>query len=139
MTDPFSLVTGVAGLLSFAGAVIGQCYRYGCAASGAPEEAKRLLSEVMGLSGVLVGVQGLVKQNDQRGLQFEMILKECKSVLEILSSKLQKYDPDGAQSSRKRTMNRLLWPLRKGDTDELIMALERHKLALSLALDALSA
>ena len=138
MTDPFSVATGVAGIISLAGLAIGQCYRYGCGVSNAPEEAKRLVSEVTGLSGVLVGVQGLVKQSDQSGQPTETVLKGCRAVLEDLSLKLQKHSPGASKKSSKRAMNRLLWPLRKGDTEELIVALERHKNALSLALDTLS-
>lgn len=138
MTDPLSVITGVAGIISLAGAVIGQCYRYGCGVSGAPEEAKRLVSEVTGLSGVLVGVQSLVKQSDLPGYQIANSLKECKIVLETLSSNLRKYSPGSSSSSGKRVMNRLLWPLRKTEMEELISTLERHKNSLSLSLDSLS-
>lgn len=138
MTDPFSVATGVAGLISLAGLVIGQCYRYGCGVADAPNEAKRLASEVTGLSGILVGVQGLVRQTDLPGYQIETVLKDCKVVLENLASRLQKYAPRTSTSSGKRAVNRLLWPLRKGETEDLITALERHKNSLSLTLDSLS-
>ncbi len=138
MTDPLSIATGVAGIISLAGVVIGQCYRYGCGVSDAPDEARRLVFEVTGLSGILVGVQGLVKQSDLPGYQIESVLKDCKLVLESLSSRLQKYAPSSGKSSSKRALNRLLWPLRKSETEELIIALERHKNSLSLSLDSLS-
>src|ERR1700761_6562092 len=138
MTDPFSLVTGVAGLIALAGEVISKCYQYGCAVSGAPDEAKRLVSEVTGLSGVLVGVQVLVKQSNLPEYRLETSLKNCLSVLQTLSSKLQKYSPDSGKSTAKRTINRYLWPLRRSDTEELITAIERHKSSLSLSLSSLS-
>ncbi len=139
MTDPFSVVTGLAGLIALAGEVISKCYRYGCAVSGAPDEAKRLVSEVTGLSGILVGVQGLVKQSSLPEYQLESSLKNCLAVLQTLSSKLQKYSPGASTSSGKRTINRLLWPLRRSDTEELISTIERHKNSLSLSLSSLSA
>ncbi|OCT47211.1 ankyrin repeat protein [Cladophialophora carrionii] len=138
MTDPFSIVTGVAGIITLAGEVISRCYRYGCAVSGAPDEAKRLVSEVTGLSGILVGVQVLVKQSSLPGYQLEHPLRNCLAVLQTLSSKLQKYSLDSSQSSGKRAVSRLLWPLRRSDTEELITAIERHKNSLSLSLSSLS-
>lgn len=138
MTDPVSLVTGIAGLLSLAGEVISKCYRYGCAVSGAPDEAKRLVTELTGLSGILVGVQVLVKNSALPEYQLETSLKNCLYVLQTLSSKLQKYSPESGTSTGKRTISRLLWPLRRSDTEELITAVERHKNTLSLSLSTLS-
>ncbi|EXJ88045.1 hypothetical protein A1O1_04972 [Capronia coronata CBS 617.96] len=139
MTDPFSAATGVAGLISLAGFVLGRCYRYGCGVADAPSEAKRLVSEVTGLSGILVGVQGLIKQSDQAGKALETVCADCKASLETLALRLQKHSPGASKSTRKQTVNRLLWPLRRSETEELINALERHKASLSLALDSLSA
>jgi hypothetical protein len=138
MTDPFSIVTGVAGLIALTGEVISKCYRYGCAVSSAPDEAKRLVSEVTGLSGILVGVQVVVKQSSLPEYQLEHPLKNCLAVLQALSFKLQKYSPDSGHSSGKRRINQLLWPLRRSDTEELITAIERHKNSLSLSLSSLS-
>jgi hypothetical protein len=139
MADPFSIVTGVAGLISLAGEVISKCYGYGCAVSGAPEEARRLVSEVTGLVGVLVGVQTLVRQSNLPASQMETPLKNCLAVLQTLSIRLRKHSPEGSHSSSKRTFNRLMWPLRKGETEDLTTTLERHKNSLSLSLSSLSA
>ncbi len=139
MTDPFSVVTGLAGVLAVAGTVIAQCYRYGCGVSGAPEEAQRLVSEVTSLSGILLGLQGMLKQHDlSSGDQVASVLHDCKVLLETLSLKLQKHSPDSTTKTKQAITKRLLWPLRKKDTEELTVALERHKSALSLALDAFS-
>jgi hypothetical protein len=138
MTDPFSIATGVAGVIQLAGFVIGQCYRYGCGVSSAPEEARRLVSEVTSVSGVLVGVQGVIKHGNPSGYQFESLLRELRSLLQTLSAQLQKQSPDSEKSSGRRTLNRLLWPLRKGETEELVSALERHKNSLSLSLSSIS-
>lgn len=139
MTDPLSVASGIAGLISLAGFAIGQCYRYGCGVSNAPEESKRLVSEVTGLSGILVGVQGIIKSNPSPGPDLEHVLDDCKSILQRLTTKLQKHDPAKPKSSASRIVNRMLWPLRKGETEELILALERQKNSLSLTLDTLSA
>ncbi len=139
MADPFSVATGLAGLIALAGEVISKCYRYGCAVSGAPDEARRLVSEVTGLSGILVGVQALVKQTNLPEYQLENSLRNCLAVLQTLSSRLQKHSLKASSSSGKRAVNRLLWPLRKNDTEELITAVERHKTTLSLSLSSLSA
>ncbi|KAK4938758.1 hypothetical protein LTR10_020861 [Elasticomyces elasticus] len=137
--DPFSLVTGVAGLLSLAGQVISQCYRYGCAVSDAPKEAKRLVSEVTSLSGLLVGLQGLVQQDDFPGQDVKLILGECNISLSSLLSRLQSHSPENSKSTTERALRRLLWPLRKSDTEELTSSIGRQKASLSLALDTYSA
>lgn len=139
MADPLSVASGIAGLILLAGFVIGQCYRYGCGVSNAPEESKRLLSEVANLSGILVGVQGLVKQNTSTSGELQGALKECRALLELLSTKLRKNEPGSAKSSGMRLVGRLLWPLRKGETEDLVVALERQKNSLSLTLETLSA
>ena len=138
MTDPFSAATGLAGLIALAGEVISKCYKYGCALSGAPGEARRLVSEVTELSGILVGVQALVRQSSLPEYQLENPLKNCLAVLQTLASKLQKHSPNADSSSGKRAVKRLLWPMRKSDTDELITAIERHKSSLSLSMSSLS-
>ncbi|KAK5048507.1 hypothetical protein LTR84_005597 [Exophiala bonariae] len=138
MTDPLSIATGVAGVIQLAGLVIGQCYRYGCGVSSAPDEARRLVAEVTSVSGVLVGVQGAVKHGDPSGYQFDGLLQELRSLLQKLSTKLQKDSPDAGLSKGRRTLNRLLWPLRKGETEELVSALERHKNSFSLGLNSIS-
>lgn len=138
MTDPFSIATGVAGVIQLAGFVIGQCYRYGCGVSSAPDEARRLVSEVTSVSGVLVGVQGVVKHGNPSGYQFESLLQELQSLLQKLSTKLEKEAPNSGESKGKRTLRRLLWPLRKGETEDLVSALERHKNSLSLGLNSIS-
>ena len=139
MTDPFSLVTGVAGLVALAGQVISQCYRYGCAVSDAPKEAERLVSEVTGLSGLLVGLQALIKQGDFPEQDIHLILKECNTSLSSLLSRLQSHSPETSKSTTERAIRRLLWPLRKSDTEELTSAIGRQKASLSLALDTFSA
>ncbi|EXJ53452.1 uncharacterized protein A1O5_13320 [Cladophialophora psammophila CBS 110553] len=138
MTDPFSIVTGVAGLLSLAGTVISQCYCYGCAVAEAPDEARRLVSEVTSLNGILLGVQGLAAQMDIPEYQLESALKDCKLVLESVSTKLHMFSPASSKSPGKRAINRLLWPLRKNETQEFITAVERHKNSISLSLNSLS-
>lgn len=138
MTDPLSIATGVAGLIQLAGLVIGQCYRYGCGVSSAPDEARRLVAEVTSVSGVLVGVQGVVKHGNPSGYQFDSLLQELRLLLQKLSTKLQKESPDFGLSKGRRTLNRLLWPLRKGETEELVSALERHKNSFSLGLNSIS-
>jgi hypothetical protein len=139
MTDPLSRATGVAGLLSLAGTVISQCYHYGCGVADAPEEAKKLAFEVTSLSGLLVGIQNLAKHHEFPTQDIRPVLQECRTSLQLLSTKLQKHAPQPTKSYKEQLMKRLLWPLRKTDCEHLIVALERNKRSLSLALDTFSA
>ncbi|KAJ9503181.1 hypothetical protein H2202_001335 [Exophiala xenobiotica] len=139
MTDPLSIATGVAGLLSLAGTVISQCYHYGCGVADAPEEAKKIAFEVTSLSGLLVGIQNLAKHHEFPTQDIRPVLQECRTSLLSLSTKLQKHAPQATKSSKEQLMKRLLWPLRKTDCEHHIVALERNKRSLSLALDTFSA
>jgi hypothetical protein len=80
MADPISITSGIAGLVSLAGTVLGTCYRFGCAVADVPGEAKRLASELRNLSGVLVGIQGIENHDDGRITEHKLsqLLAECR-------------------------------------------------------------
>ena len=133
--DPMSLASGAAGLITLAAAVLSQCYMYGCAVANAPEEAKRLVSELTNLSGILVSIQGLHTSkfiSEKNGLI--PTLRECKDALQHALQRLESVNPQTKHSSLKWIRNRLLWPLERQDTLELLASVERQKSALNLSL-----
>ena len=141
MADPISISSGIAGLLSLAGLVLGQCYSYGCAVADAPSEAKRLALELTHLSGVLVGIQGFVKSTDgvNAGANILPMLQGCNETLQDASARLNAVSAIARHTSFKRTVNRFAWPLRKSETLALVTSIERQKQTLSLAFGTLTA
>ena len=141
MADPLSIGSGIAGLISLAGLVLGQCYKYGCAVADAPGEAKRLAAELATLSGVLVTIQGLGSHFDDQLAENDLVsvLKGCEQALQHISTHLQTVAAKASHTSMKRAVNRLAWPLRRSETLELIAAVERQKSTLSLTIETLAA
>ena len=141
MADPISISSGIAGLISLAGLVLGQCYSYGCAVADAPSEAKMLASELTNLSGVLVGIQGFVNSTDDGNSYINIlpVLQGCEQTLQDALDRLSAVSATGRHTSLKRTINRFAWPLRKSETMALIMSIERRKQTLSLAFGTLTA
>ena len=65
MTDPFSIVSGIAGILSVAVSIVSSCYKYSVTAKGAASEIQDLLDELTSLMGVLTAIKALIDSDDQ--------------------------------------------------------------------------
>ena len=162
MADPVSVASGVAGIITLAGAVVATCYRYGCAVKNAPHEAQSLLHEVTSLAGVLTGVRALVEARSRPTLPPEEVpeksgkdddpppyeeawavdlaslegpVEDCRATLQELKDAL---DSAGWERDRKlrRVFTRLAWPLKRPQTDAIISRLERCKSTFLSALTA---
>ncbi|ETS86024.1 hypothetical protein PFICI_04049 [Pestalotiopsis fici W106-1] len=144
MADPLSIASGIAGLLSLAGAAFHVVHQYIRTAKDAKDFVKALSKELQSLSSVLQGVKILAEAYEQDetepsvGLRLEHI-SACSRVLDdILKGTSSIRDTVKNQKSRTSKVENLKWPFRKSKTDELINELSRHKATLSLALDAAS-
>ena len=129
MADPISIITLTA-------SIIATCYEYGCTAANAPEEAQRLASEVSNLSAVVVGIHGLWATNQAQlnALRLPDALRDCAESLNLVRTRLEFHVPKVGRSKGDRLLGRLLWPLKRGDTLELLQIIERQKTTLSLIL-----
>jgi NACHT domain len=137
MADPLSVASGVAGLITLAGSVISKCYTYGCAVSGAPKEMKSLVDEVTNLSGLLVGLQGLVKADRLPAGQKETVTRtvdDCKATLGEILDTLDQVKPASTEGKLGKTVKRLLWPLKREQTLALVHRLDRQRNTLAFAL-----
>ena len=130
MADPISIITLTA-------SIIATCYEYGCNAANAPEEAQRLSSEVSNLSAVVVGIHGLWVTNHAQldALRLPYALRECAESLNIVKTRLEFHVPKVGRSKGDRLLGRLLWPLKRGETLELLQIIERQKTTLGLILN----
>ena len=141
--DPISMSTAIIPLVTLAGSCLAQCYRYGCAVANAPNESKKLAEELTSLSGVLVGVQSIARDDSVHSLPssagFEDLLGECKIALEETLDQIER--AMGNEKNGGRTMKlvqRAMWPLKKQDTLDLVAKVERMKTKLTMTLTTVS-
>lgn len=137
MADPLAIAAGVAGLLALAGDVLGKCYTYGCAVASAPKEMRKLVEEMTTLSGILVGLQGLVSADNlavSQKIALSQSIRDCHLTLREVLDTLDTVKPESKRQKIGSTINRLLWPLKQKETLALLGRLERNKSALTFAL-----
>lgn len=144
MADPLSIASGIAGLLSLAGAAFHGVHQYVRTVKDAKDFVKALTKELQSLSSVLQGVKVLAEAFEQDdtapsvGLGLEHI-SSCRTVLdEILKETKKIREAINSQESLTSKVEYVKWPFRKSKTEDLINQLSRHKATLTLALDAAS-
>ncbi|KAI4602531.1 hypothetical protein KJ359_009779 [Pestalotiopsis sp. 9143b] len=144
MADPLSVASGIAGLLSLAGAAFRGVHQYIRSVKDAKDFIKALSKELQSLSSVLQGVRVLAEAFEQDEAASNVILRlehvsDCKNVLnEIIKETTKIREAISDQKSISSKIETLRWPLRKSKTEDLINELSRHKATLSLAYDAAS-
>lgn len=141
MTDPLSVAASVAGLISLAGAVLGKCYAYTSGVVNAPNEAKRLTDEVTNLAGVLATVQDITShsEHDADAKDITNALQSCETTLLELESLLNSRSYQSRIPRTQRTFNRILWPLTKTKTSELVAQIHTQKSTLIIMIETLTA
>lgn len=144
MADPLSVASGIAGLLSLAGAAFRGVHQYIRSVKDAKDYVKALSKELQSLNSILQGVRVLAEAFEQDGAASSVILRlehvsDCKNVLnEIIKETTKIREAIDKQKSISSKIETLRWPFRKSKTEELINELSRHKATLSLACDAAS-
>jgi Cdc6-like AAA superfamily ATPase len=160
MADPLSIVSGIAGVVALAGSVVSKCYTYGVAVKGGPAEIQRLLDELISLTGILNAVKSLTEASEaqKQGAiwahddlasdlpppyshkapidQLERLvspLNGAQALLEKIEASLRKAEIK-SEHRVERVFQRLLWPLKKQETQDLIAQLERFKTSFTLSL-----
>ncbi|KAF8246554.1 hypothetical protein K440DRAFT_602223, partial [Wilcoxina mikolae CBS 423.85] len=135
MADPLSIAASVAGLISLAETVIGLGYQYHNDAKGFPADFERLLSEISSLYGVLCQIKLIVSRPGRTSnISFHSI-NDCDSTLREIVGILESTTPRAGKTIQNAA-KKLLWPLKKGDTEALLIRLEHNKSTFSLALSA---
>ena len=108
----------------------------------APLEGRRLADELASLSGVLVGLQSLGKGDSTRLAstgELKNLLGECETTLQDVAKRIEIVT--GVASNIKkseRVVRRVLWPVKKQETLDLVASVERLKSKLTLALSGIS-
>lgn len=141
MGDPLSVASGIAGLLSLAGSILGKCYSYGCGFSSAPDEAKTLAKILTDLNGALVCLQSLASGSGAAATndRVHKMIEDCNCTLNRVNAHFQLKAPLADQETLRRHINCLVWPLRRRETLAMVEMLERQKSTLNMEIGVLTA
>ncbi len=137
--DPFSLATGLAGLVALASSILSVSYKYGSAVINGNKTVKSLATELRDIRTVLENLEALVQDANisstpyypKASSKLNTTVMECRSTLQELHEKLQKRQEAG---KIKSALYRLTWPLTESDTLDVVNSLARYKSTLQLAL-----
>jgi|SRR5436190_5912370 len=150
LMDPFSITASIIAVLQATNAVVSICYEYRSAIKNSTWELSRVLEEVKSLRNVLESLEQLAEKAEiadpaaETQLPTLKLLCEpevgplalCLVELEALQKKLVPPSSSGQVGSKRALIEKLVWPLRKGDTKRIIENIGRFKATLNLAMTA---
>ena len=131
--DPLSISASITALLQLTSTVI----QYMNEVKGAPEDRRRILSELASINGILFVLQDQAdqaKQGDQWCSTLQSLtvpegpLDQFRRALERLSSKLA-----SPATGLKKLGKAIIWPFQKEEIKEILGSIERLKALLNLA------
>ena len=130
--DPISVSASIIAVLGLTGTVI-QCLN---AVKDAPEDRKRILSELCGINSMLYTLQGKATEAQHDRSWSRTLHSLCmpngpimqfKIILERLAKRLE------PSKGLKKVGAVITWPFQKGEVKELLNTLERQKTLFILA------
>ena len=136
--DPFSVATGVAGLLSITvkvGIAIGE---YARSVKGASKAAQKLEREIRAFSSVLEQLRVFLQSKSTDQLIFEptsvllVATNSCDKELSALQKRLEKFSSKGDKASR--ILEKLSWPFTEKENQETVESIHRWTQLYSLSL-----
>lgn len=136
MADPFTIVTGVAGLLSFSIELAGAIRSYAVSVKGAPKAVEELIHKLDALGQVLKKLVDFLDAEESKGSSFSdtsdlrPATTHCTEKLQVLSTKLKKHT-DGTKASR--TFERLKWPFTEKEAQHTVKAVHEYIRILNLS------
>ena len=144
MIDPFTLSTGIAGVLSLALEIGAILHEYSSNVKNAPKEARDLLSEIQALGAVFEQLQVLLRTPElvtriplfSPQSVLHKVIVSCGEELKDLYHRLE--DSALVQGKGKnvlaRSLDRLKWPIGKTSTQDAAQRLHRFSQALTFFL-----
>ncbi|KAL8961543.1 MAG: hypothetical protein Q9193_001916 [Seirophora villosa] len=142
MADPVSIATGVVGVLTAAAQIASFLINFAGCSKDAPQAARYVLAEVLGISGTLSQLQSLLLGNAQversrtQLLQVDhvvTIVSACVLTFSELSELLDELKTEGMD-----LLARTRWARKDKTISKLIQRLQHHKASLSLILNILN-
>ena len=136
MIDPFTLITGIAGLISLTIEVTKIATEFAGSVKGAAGHVHDLSSELVALNHVLQQFHTFLKTEDSLGLFAEtcaLICTEqyCTAKVKQLFEKLRHLTVGG---KLRRSLRALEWPYKKSESVDIILSLHRCAQTFQLAL-----
>ncbi|PMD42182.1 hypothetical protein L207DRAFT_424605 [Hyaloscypha variabilis F] len=140
MSDPLSIASGIAGLVTHADAVFSNVYQYAKAVQNAEKEIKELVATVQSLSGLLhslaLVLAELEKDTTESNFRLHHI-NSCRATLSKIQRKLNANDDSSTLDGRiERALRKLKWPFSQPETKQLVVEIEQHKATINVALSA---
>jgi hypothetical protein len=136
--DPLSIASGVAGLITLAEIVISRTYNTIIKCKNASKDARRLLMEVQSLLGILQSVSTLRGKLGSSAIQSKIPGRDviaCQLTLQNIRDKLEGADPrEGDITVWQKAGRTFKWPFSSSQTDEILLAMNRHKSTFNLAM-----
>jgi hypothetical protein len=138
MADPLSILSGCLAVIQASAKVAQLCYDYQDTVRGAPEDLKRIGSEIKNVQGTLEIIKELLEKKDLHGnprfprlaqQSSQQSLKDYLGVLEELGQML-------GGSRWRRWLRKMLWPLRKKRLVEIQELIGGERQSLNLILQA---
>jgi hypothetical protein len=148
--DPLSITASIIAVLQATNAAISFCYSYSKEARNSSWELPKILEELKSLRNVLETLEQLAERAEsadhalesklptlKRLCQPDGPLAMCFAELEALEKKLALPGWTSHVGSKgKALIQALRWPLKEGDTKEILEKIGRFKTTLSLAITA---
>jgi hypothetical protein len=138
MGDPLSIVSGCLAVIQASAKVVKLCYDYQDTVRGAPDDLKRIGTEIKSVQETLEIINGLLEKKDSHGnprfprlaqQASQRSLKDYLGVLKELGEMLE-------GTKWRRRLRKMIWPLRKGRLVEIQELISRERQSLNLILQA---
>ena len=131
MAEVLAIASGVAGLMSLTIDVFQISSDYITKVHNASNTVQRFLRELEDLKGVLIKIDQIAKNADDRELFGEdpsclLSIRETNQYLELLGTIRRKLEKRSTDGSFRQKLNALTWPFSEDKTIGLIEALHRH-------------
>lgn len=147
MSDPLSVVSGVAGLICLGASTSKLFYSLFMSAVGAPSFARGLASALFSLNTSFGQVQEVLldpnfvqQSNDKDVDALEGCLLRCTELFSSMDSKIRKTGlADASQSGPKRTWESIKKIYKEDELEEALRRITEEKATLVLILDAFTA
>ena len=136
--EALGAAASIIAVIDLAGKVWSVCWKYFGDVKNAESEIRRLMDNTMALQMVFQHIQSLAKGPDATKLiASKQLLESVSSELqEEFTHMLQVLQPGLRQKAKKRLLGRSLkWPFQKEEMEQTVQLLERHKTALTLAMN----
>ncbi|KAH7071510.1 hypothetical protein BKA63DRAFT_74120 [Paraphoma chrysanthemicola] len=142
MTEPLSIASGVAGIITLTSAVVAAGYKYLDAVRSAPQDIKDLMREITLLNTIVsqMATHSFLAEPGSypslAALNNQNIFKDCESTLLVVRQHLDRYEPTN-KSRRKNALKTLSWPVGQKDIIKGRERIERlcNVLNTAMALD----